>query len=38
MKVTASNINIKIHQLLSKQHILGVRVTTAERKTSVDLT
>ena len=37
MKVTASNINIKIHQLLSKQRILGVRVTTAEQKTSAEL-
>ena len=34
MKVAASNVNIKIHQLFSKQRILGVRVTTAQRKTS----
>ena len=38
MKVTASNINIRIHQLFYKQRILGVRVTTAQRKTSGDLT
>ena len=38
MKVAASNINIKIHQLFSKQRILGVRVTIAQRKTSVGLT
>ena len=30
MKVAASNINIKIHQLFSKQRILGVRVITAQ--------
>ena len=29
MKLAASNINIKIHQLFSKQWILGIRVTTA---------
>ena len=34
MKVAASNVNIKIHQLFSKQRILGVRVTIAQRKTS----
>ena len=34
MKAAASNINIKIHQLLFKQRVLGVRVTTAQRKTS----
>ena len=33
MKVAASNVNIKIHQLFFKQRILGVRVTTAQRKT-----
>ena len=38
MKVAASNINIKIHRLFSKQRILGVRMTTAQRKTSGDLT
>ena len=37
MKVAASNIKIKIHQLFSKQQILGVRVTIAQRKTSGDL-
>ena len=34
MKVAASNVNIKIHQLLFKQQVLGVRVTIAQRKTS----
>ena len=38
MKVAASNVNIKIHQLFFKQQILGVRVTIAERKTSGALT
>ena len=38
MKVLASNINIKIHQLFSKQWILGVCVTIAQQKFSVDLT
>ena len=38
MKVAASNINIKIHQLFSKQRILGICVTNAQRKTSGDLT
>ena len=38
MKVAASNINIKIHQLFFKQRILGVRVTIAQRKTSGALT
>ena len=38
MKVAASNVNIKIHQLFFKQRILGVRVTIAQRKTSRDLT
>ena len=34
MKVAASNVNIKIHQLSSKQRILGVCETIAQRKTS----
>ena len=34
MKVAASNVNIKIHQLFSKQRILGVCETIAKRKTS----
>ena len=34
MKVTASNVNIKIHQLFSKQRILGVREIIAQWKTS----
>ena len=38
MKVAASNVNIKIHQLFSKQRILVVHVTIAHRKTSGDLT
>ena len=38
MKVAASYTNIKIHQLFPEQRILGVRVTTVERKISVDLT
>ena len=38
MKVAACNINIKIHQLFSKQRILDVRVTIAQRKISGDLT
>ena len=33
MEVGASNVNIKIHQPFSKQRILGVRVTIAQRKT-----
>ena len=37
MKVAASNMNIKIDQLFSEQRILGVRVTIAQRKISVDL-
>ena len=37
MKVAASNANIKIH-LFSKQPILGVRMTIAQRKTSGGLT
>ena len=31
MKVVASNLNIKIHQLFFKQQIFGVRVTIAQR-------
>ena len=38
MKVAASNVNIKLHQLFSKQRILGVCVTIAQRKTSGNLT
>ena len=38
MKVAATNVSIKIHQLLSKQRILGVRVNIAHQKTSGDLT
>ena len=38
MKEAASNVNIEIHQLFSKQQILGVRVTIAQRKTLGDLT
>ena len=37
MKVAASNINIKIHQMFSEQRILGVFMTIVERKISVDL-
>ena len=37
MKVAASNMNIKIDQMFSEQRILGVRVTIAQRKISVDL-
>ena len=33
MKVAASNVNIKIHNLFSKKRIFGVRVTIAQRKT-----
>ena len=36
--VVASNVNIKKHQLFSKWRILGVRVATAQRKTSRGLT
>ena len=36
MKVAASNINIKIHELFPKQRVLGVRVTIVERKISGD--
>ena len=38
MKVAASNVNIKIHQLFFKQRIFGVRVTIAHRKISGGLT
>ena len=38
MKVAASYVNIEIHQLFSKQRILGVRVTVAHRKISEGLT
>ena len=34
---SSQNINIKIHQLFSKQRILGVRVTIAQWKISGDL-
>ena len=37
MKVAADNINIKIHQLFSKQQFLSVRMTIAQRKISGDL-
>ena len=36
MKVAASNINIKIHQLLSEQRTFGVLVTTAENLGGLD--
>ena len=38
MKVAASNVNIKIHQVFFKQRVFGVRVTIAQRKTSGGLT
>ena len=38
MKVAASNINIKINRLFSKQRILGVYVTIVQRKIVGDLT
>ena len=38
MKVAASNVNIKIHQLFFKQRIFGVQMTIAQRKTSGNLT
>ena len=38
MKVAASNINIKIHQLFSKQRILGVCVTIVQWKILGNLT
>ena len=34
MEVAATNINIKIHQLFSKQRSFGFRVTIAQRKIS----
>ena len=37
-KVAARIINIKTHHLFSKQRILSVHVTNAQRKTSGDLT
>ena len=36
-KVAANNIYIETHDLFSKQWILDVRVTTVQRKISVDL-
>ena len=38
MKVVASNVNIKMHQLFFEQWIVGVRVTIAQWKTSGGLT
>ena len=38
MKVAATNENIKMHQLLSRQRILGVNVTIVEAKISRELT
>ena len=38
VKVAASSVNIKIHQLFFKQWIFGVRVTIAQHKTSGSLT
>ena len=38
MKVAVSNVNIKIHQLFSKQRILEVCVTIAQWKISGNLT
>ena len=38
IKVTASNINIKIQQLFSKKQILSVCVTMVQWKISMDLT
>ena len=38
IKVAASNITIKIHQLFSEQWILGIHVTILQRKISVNLT
>ena len=37
MKVAASNVNIKIHQLFFKKRMFGVRVTIAQRKTLGEL-
>ena len=36
MKVAASNKNIKMHELFSKQWILGVHIIIVQRKISVD--
>ena len=38
MKIAESNMNIKMHQLFSKQRILSVRVIIAQWKTSGHLT
>ena len=38
IKVAANNVNIKIYQLFSKQRVLGVCVTIAQRKSSGTLT
>ena len=38
MKVAASNVNIKIHQLFIKQCVLDIRMTIAQRKYSGGLT
>ena len=37
IKVSASNKNIKMHQLFSEQRIFGVHVTIVQRKICVDL-
>ena len=37
MKLAASNLDINIHQLFTKQLIIDVRVTIAQRKISGDL-
>ena len=37
LKVAASNINIKIHQLFFKQPILGARAIIVQQKISGDL-
>ena len=37
MKLAASNLNINIHQLFTKQLIIDVRVTIAQQKISGDL-
>ena len=38
MEVASISVNIKIHQLFSKQQIIGVRVTIAQRQISRGLT
>ena len=38
MKVAASTINIKIHQLFSEERIFGVCMTIVQRKISLELT